>query len=178
MIVATSSLCACASILGVDDGLPLAEGGAPDTSLADSETPKDTSVLDTNVPDTSPFSPLSCGKLTCNAVTEGCCRTGMGTDAAAMTYQCTKSAAACDPNTSLFISCERGSNCVAQDAGSVCCAFNSPATSVGCSASCDNAGNTVVCDVADDGGNCPVHEAGALNCLPSSQTLVGFTICK
>jgi len=53
-----------------------------------------------------------------------------------------------------------------------------PATSVGCSPSCDKAGNTVVCDVADDGGNCPVHEAGALSCLASYPTLVGFMICK
>jgi len=134
--------------------------------------------MDTYVADTLQFSPLTCGTLTCNAVTEGCCRTGSGTDAAAMTFQCSKSAG-CDPSTSLFITCERGSNCAAQDAGNVCCAFGSPATSVGCSPSCDSTGNTIVCDVADDdGGNCPVHEAGALSCLPSQTTLVGFTICK
>jgi hypothetical protein len=170
--------CACASLLGVEDGIPR-DDASVDGAIVDSSFVPDV-VVDGNKPDTARFSPLSCGTTTCNAASnEACCRTGTGDDAAAMTFKCVTSAAACDPATSVFIPCERGSNCASQDAGSVCCAFGSPATSVGCSPTCVDTGNTVVCDVADnDGGDCPVLEAGPLACLPSQATLVGFTICK
>lgn len=159
----------------MDDGIPRDDASAADTSVGDSSAQDVQS--DANKPDTTPFSALSCGGQICNAFTEGCCRTGTGTDAAAMTFQCT-TPSACDPATSVFVACERGSNCAAHDAGDVCCAFGSPASSVGCSPSCESTGNTVVCDVADDGGLCPVVDAGPLSCQPSQVTLVGFTICK
>ncbi len=172
-IAALSAVCGCASILGIDDGQP-----RDDASTLDTSKPGDSSVLDAPTDSNSPaFSPLACGSSTCNALKEGCCRSGSGTDAAALTFKCVTNASACDPK-SLYIPCDRGSNCAAQDAGVVCCAIGYPATSVACSPSCFANGNTVVCSTADDGGNCPADEAGPLTCQPSSQTIVGYSICK
>lgn len=188
MLASSGALAACASILGIDDGLVRQDGGpsdaAPDVVAVDSgdEAGNDATPdagLDARVDAPPPYSPLGCGKGTCNAVTQGCCREGNGSGASPYTYVCVSDAAACTSGSAIVVPCDRAANCVAQGKpGTVCCAntFNTRATAVACvaPAACPVDAATLVCGPGDD-ELCAAH---GWACLPSIDTITGWDICK
>lgn len=189
MLAFSGALAACASILGIDDGLPREDGGLADVTLdvipsGDSggdATPdaSDGAVADVIVDAPKPYSPLVCGNGTCNALAQGCCRTGYGDDASPYAYVCVNDAGACKAGGAIVVGCDSVASCAAQGkAGTVCCAngYFNPATAVACVApsACPDDAATMLCGPGDD-ELCAAH---GLACLSSVQTIVGWNICK
>ena len=192
LFACSASLVACASILGIDDGTAREDGGAVDATLdvvsADSgdegggDAAPDAIVdagADVPVDAPKPYSPLSCGSSTCNAVTQGCCRTGYGSDASPYSYVCVNDAGACTAAAALVVPCDRVANCAAQGKpGTVCCAnrFETKATSVACLApsACPIDASTILCGPGDN-ELCATH---GWTCFESYTTIVGWDICK
>ena len=179
LVAAVSGAFACADVLGIDDGQPRDDASVPDVTI-DQATPQpdasDAAPFDAADAAPPPMSPLSCGSATCNAYVEACCRTGVGTDAAAMSFKCVTDAADCKSNADLLVTCDRPANCEAQGhPGDVCCAWapvGQPAKSTGCAPDCADA--TVLCDPGDD----ELCKAIGLSCGSSITTIVGFDLCK
>jgi hypothetical protein len=174
LLVAASAICACATLLGIDDGKPR----ELDSSIADAsaaETTPDVVVVDVGVD--VPVSPLVCGTSTCNAFVEGCCRTSDPSDASAYAFDCVSDAASCKGG--LVVTCDESANCTALGhAGTECCAVvpdgGSVATSTQCLPYLDCFG-AFMCQPGDDEVCDP--DAGQ-SCLPSVSTILGYTICK
>ena len=182
----SGSLGACASILGLDDGVPrgtdagasdatldvISKDGAPDV-IADV-------VLDVPPDVPGPFSPLSCGKDTCNAVTQGCCRTGYDDAASPYSYVCVNDAGACTSTSAVFVGCDRAENCPAQGSpGHICCAnvvIGNLASGVACvgPSACGPDAGVILCGPGDN----ELCMARGNACLPSTVTIVGWNICK
>lgn len=180
-------LAACASILGIDDGIPREDAGVVDAA------PDVAPVVDSAVPDAGtdadaaadvaidvpkPFSPLPCGSATCNAVTQACCRTGAGGDGG-YAYKCIDDAGACTGNLPVVVACASSANCTAQGKpGNVCCAnaYNTAATSVSCTGPsfCPTNTFTILCGPGDD----ELCMSSGLSCASSVATIVGWNICK
>ncbi len=177
------ALAACADILGIDDGTARAgDASVPDAQGVDAGPDAKRPSLVTGIAP-PPFSPLACGSDTCNAVTQGCCSHGSGTDAAAFTYACVDFDGG-DCEGGLLYHCDRPDNCDHQGKpGDVCCAFaggSGVAYDVECAtaAECedfDASYATRLCNPGDD-SLCP-PEAG-LSCRPSVLTVIGYPICK
>ncbi|HEX7604367.1 MAG TPA: hypothetical protein VF316_22265 [Polyangiaceae bacterium] len=192
VLASSASLAACASILGIDDGIPREDGGLGDATLdvvaGDSggeggdATPDAIADAGPDVPVDAlePFSPLSCGNTTCNAVTQGCCRTGQGSDASPYGYVCVDDGGACASNSAVLVECDRAANCTAQGKpGHVCCAntpLNTKATAATCLSpgACGVSVGTILCGPGDD----ELCTAQGRNCLASSVTIVGWDICR
>ncbi len=132
VLVAASSICACASILGIDDGKPREpDASIPDVSVP--ETTPDVVIVDVGVD--VPTSPLVCGTSTCNALVEGCCRTSDPADASAYSFDCVSDAASCSGG--LIVTCDESANCTALgQPGTVCCAVVPDGGSVATSTQC------------------------------------------
>jgi hypothetical protein len=172
-------LAACATLLGIDDGIPRGDAGVVDvgidvpTSDAAGDVATD-AAIDQVVAAPKPFSPLGCGTMTCNVLGEICCRTG--TPDGGYTYSCLADAGACQGTLPVVVSCSNTASCVAQGKpGTVCCAngASSPATKAECLSTCPLATATIVCGPGDD-ELC----ASTQTCAQSTITLVGWTICK
>lgn len=189
VLASSGAVAACASILGLDDGLPREDGGLADVTIdvlpsgdASADATPDASadaVADVLVDAPKPYSPIPCGNTTCNSVTQGCCRTGYGDDASPYAYACVNDAGACKAGGSIVVGCNSVANCAAQGKpGAVCCAntFQNLATDVSCVApsACPDDAATILCGPGDD-ELCAAH---AFACLPSSYTIVGWNICK
>jgi hypothetical protein len=173
--LACVSAAACANILGIDDGIPRVDASldvgvpdGPDDAVSDAGA---------DVEAEAPFSPLSCGTLTCNfAAGETCCRR----DAAS--YACVDDAAACKGD--LNIPCDRPEQCGGSEAGpKECCTTDTlsdsgvyVATSVACmtAAQCEPIPTHYILCGDDSGKDC----ADATTCSMSVTTLPGFLICK
>lgn len=183
----SSLLAACASILGIDDGIPREDAGVVDVAqevapIVDSAPPdagRDADAsADVAVDVPLPFSALGCGSATCNAVTQACCRTGAGGDAGYV-YKCISDAGACTGNLPVVVNCDRTDNCAAQGKpGQICCAnaLNNPATNVACTSPsfCPTNTLTILCGPGDD----ELCMSNGLACLPSTYTIIGWKICK
>jgi hypothetical protein len=166
---------ACADILGIDDGKPRTyeDASIPDAS-ADVTTLPDVKpeALADVAPDV-PTSPLECGDASCNAITQACCRTGDPVDASTQSFACITAAATC---SGLKVTCSDNANCAAQgNVGLECCAEvdgGTVATTTACAkpGTCSGA---PMCQPGDD-ENC----TGDSGCKPSTQTIIGWTICK
>jgi len=182
IVASCGFVAACAQILGIDDGIPRT---SDDASVLDASTPETTTLPDATPPPVDappdvPTSPLACGTNTCNALVQGCCRTGDPVDAAAQSFACVTDAAACTGG--LVVTCDNATTCAALGhPGDVCCA-NVPdggayATKTTCvaAAACTAAGGAILCTPGDD-EVCDV-DAGQ-SCLPSVQTIVGWDLCK
>lgn len=180
LLVAASSIYACATLLGIDDGVPRQQDSSVGDSSSTPEAGADV-VNDVGADVASdvvvPVSPLACGTSTCNALVEGCCRSGDPADASAESFGCVSDAAACKGG--LVVTCDETANCTALGhLGDVCCAVipdsGNAATSTVCMpfASCTGA---IMCRPGDDEA-CDV-DAGQ-SCLPSAQTILGYDICK
>jgi hypothetical protein len=175
-LVALVLLASCADILGIDDGTPRTYEDASIDVANDVTTLPDVKneAAPDVAPETAPNSPLPCGDASCNAYVEACCRTGSQTQVDAQAFACVASDASCG---GLKVTCADNANCAAQGhPGEECCAFipdgGSIATSTGCiKASACSGGD--MCTPGDD-ENC----TGEAGCLPSVQTIVGWTICK
>lgn len=187
----SAALVACASILGLDDGTPREDAGPIDATVdvtidVISSTDATPDVVAPDVgPDVAPdapkpFSPLSCGSATCNAVTQECCRTGYGDDASPYAYGCVSDAGACKSASAILVGCDRAANCAAQGKpGHICCAnvvVGDLATAVTCLApsACGADAGTIVCGPGDD----ELCATQAFTCLASNYTIVGWNICK
>ena len=148
------------------------------TSDASADASDDVDVVkDAGADIVVPMSPLACGTSTCNALAQGCCRTGDPADASAESFACVSDAAAC--NGGLVVTCDETANCTALGhVGDICCAVIPDSGNAATStvympfASCTGA---IMCQPGDDEA-CDV-EAGQ-SCLPSVQTILGYTICK
>ena len=189
MFAGSASLFACASILGIDDGIPREDGGVGDATTLD-VAPADSGPGPDAARDAiadggfdapvDVYSPMSCGGNTCNAVTQGCCRTGNGGDASPYAYVCVNDGGACNGPAAIVVNCDRGANCAAQgQPGSVCCAnvlINAKATGVTCvpPSACSAEAGTVVCGPGDD----ELCASQGHACLASTVTIVGWKICK
>ena len=192
VLASSGALTACASILGVDDGLPREDGGLGDVTLdvipagdASGDATGDATLADADagadviVDAPKPYSPLPCGQDTCNAVTQGCCRKGDGSDASPYTYGCVSDAGACKAGGDIVVGCNSVANCEALGKpGTVCCAngYYNPATAVACVApsACPDDAATVLCGPGDD----ELCAALGYSCLSSVQTIGGWNICK
>ncbi len=181
MIVCCASVSACADILGIEDGTPREYDASAFDAPMDTTVLPDAKVVDVvsaDVPIDVPTSPLACGTSTCNALKEGCCRTGSFSQADAESFACVPSAAACDGG--LFVTCDEPANCAAQGhAGDVCCGvFIDGSTTVAGSTACTTASacNGVFVCVPGDDEMC-AFDAGQ-GCKPSSATILGWDICK
>jgi len=187
VLASSAALAACASILGIDDGIPREDGGPGDATLdvvvGDSSgdaTPDVIADAAPDVPVDAPYSPLSCGSGACNAVTQACCRTGVGSDASPYGYVCVNDGGACLGGSAVLVGCDRAANCEAQGKpGDICCAnvpINTKATAARCVApsACAADAGTIVCGPGDD----ELCTALSRKCLPSSVTIVGWDICR
>lgn len=176
-IAACTALCACAQILGIDDGTPrtYADGSIVDASEETTTLPEAAPPVDAGID--VPFSALACGTSTCNAVTEGCCRQGDPIDAMAQSFACVSDASDCDGG--LVVTCDDSLNCAALGhAGYECCATVPDGGSIATKTTCVVKGTctgTLMCTPGDD--ELCNADAGQ-SCLPSIQTIVGWTICK
>jgi hypothetical protein len=131
-------------------------------------------VVDTGID--VPISPLLCGKSTCNALIELCCRTGDPLDASGEIFTCMTDAAAC---SGLAVVCDEPANCTAQGhPGDVCCAIvpdgGSIANRTACvpQAACKGG---LMCQPGDD--EMCRFDAGE-TCKASIATILGWDICK
>ena len=190
VLASSGALAACASILGIDDGLPREDGGSDatlDVLAGDSggegggdATPDVIADVGADVPVDAPHSPLSCGNGVCNAVTQGCCRTGAGSDASPYDYVCVDDGGVCTGGSAVLVGCDRAANCTAQGKpGDICCAnvpISTKATAERCVApsACSISTGTIVCGPGDD----ELCTAQGRSCLPSSVTIVGWDICR
>lgn len=189
LIASSLGLAACASLLGLDDGVPREDAGVGDVTvdattdvISNDATPDVTAdAIADAAPDVpKPFSPLACGNGTCNAVTQACCRTGYGDDASPYAYVCVGDAGACKSASAALVGCDRASNCTAQGKpGQICCAnvvVGDLATDVRCvsPAACGADAGTIVCGPGDD----ELCATQAFTCLASTYTIVGWNICK
>ncbi len=176
--VCAVSVVECASILGIDDGIPRTDDGSVmDVGVTDVASQPD--VVDAgmdDVTDAAPFSPLSCGAVTCNfAVGEACCRTG------ASTYKCIDAGAKC---ADTLIPCDRKEQCAGGDAGPRdCCttdvltdAGTYVATAVACMPVAQCSPVPIHYDLCDDldAADCP----DGTTCTQSTTTLPTFYICR
>ncbi len=178
-----ASFVACADILGISDGTPRDyDSSVPDvasdnTVLPDAFGP-DASDAAVDAPIDLPTSPLACGTKTCNALKEGCCRTGSTTQADAQAFACVATAGACDGG--LFVTCDEPVNCTAQGhPNDVCCAVLNEAGTIAIGTTCTSAGSCAggvfVCEPGDD--EMCKFDAGQ-SCKDSVSTIVGWKICK
>jgi hypothetical protein len=179
VVIACAGIAACADILGIDDGVPRTYD---DASIEDASLPETTSIPDATPPPTDagidvPVSALACGDASCNALTEACCRTGVVTDASVQSFACVSDASAC--KNGLVVTCDDSTNCAALGhPGEACCAEVPDGASMATKTSCVPANactGMIMCQAGDD-EICDV-DAGQ-SCLPSMQTIVGWTICK
>jgi len=165
-------LASCADILGIDDGTPRTYDASIDVSNdVTTLDAKSEAAADVVAPDV-PKSPLACGKSSCNAYVEACCRTGDALDASAQTFTCIAADASC---AGLKATCAETANCTAQGhVGAECCAIipdgSAIATSTACASAC---GAAALCQPGDD-ENC----TGDASCQPSIQTVIGWMLCK
>lgn len=175
-LLAITAVCACADILGIDDGKVRTEDASSIDAPADvtsdvaADAPADAAIE-------AATSPLACGTSTCNALTEACCRTGDPADASAQTFACVAGDAGC---AGLRVTCDDPSTCAALGhAGEECCAEvfdgGTYATDTACVAPGTCSG-TVMCAPGDD-ELCAGGDSGK-TCQPSIQTVIGFMICK
>lgn len=178
VLAAAVGIAACANILGIDDGIPRQDDASIDAPLdvgGFDSADAGIDVMDAGID--VPPSPLACGKATCNALVEVCCRKGDPLDASGQTFACIGDAAAC--TNGLVIVCDQAESCTALGhPGEECCAIvpdgGSVATSTGCVASSACKG-AFMCQPGDD-EICNV-DAGQ-SCKPSTATVVGYDICK
>lgn len=180
LLVACSSVAACADILGIDDGIPREFDASIVDSASDTTTLPDAPVVDVaiDVPVDVPVSPLACGTAKCNAVNQACCRTGNPSQADAESFACVNSPSECDGG--LVVVCDEPANCAAQGhPGTVCCGVlpdsgGTIATTTACVApgACNG---VLLCEPGDD-EMCKL-DAGQ-GCYPSSATILGWLICK
>jgi len=177
------AVAACADILGIDDGIPRIE----DASLTDVQA--EAAIVDAGLDAAAeaeaeaappPYSALSCGNSTCNAVTQGCCsRRSIVADAAVYAYACINDDGG-DCDGGQLITCDRPDNCDKQGhVGQVCCARGSVSTVLCTTAlDCDypEAGQAYrMCEPGDDELCQP--DSGK-TCQPSNSAAVGYLLCK
>jgi hypothetical protein len=182
-LLAGMSLAACADILGIDDGLPRSE----DASLADVQ---EAATIDAaaDAPEEAeaeaappPFSPLSCGTDTCNAVSQGCCsRHTTQTDGAVVySYACIDDdGGSCDGGQ--LVTCDRPDNCDKQGhVGDVCCTTVATAPVVCTSAiACDHPEAGLAYRLCEPGDDELCEPDSGKKCLPSASSSVGWLLCK
>ena len=168
---------ACANILGIDDGTPRQyDASMPDVS-DNADAPPDVGVVVEAGVDAPATSPLLCGKSTCNALAEACCRKGDPLDASTQTFGCITDAAACA--TGLVVTCDETTTCDALGhSGDVCCAEVADGGSVAIRTRCiprAQCNGNIMCQPGDDEVCDP--DAGQ-SCQPSISTIVGWDVCK
>jgi len=171
--------CACANILGIDDGNPRESDGA----TTDSSVPDVTSLPDVTEPDVVveaapdvPVSPLACGDASCNAITEACCRTGSASQADAESFACAPADASC---AGLRVTCDESANCTALGhPGEECCAVLPDGGSVAIGTACVAAGTCSTVTLCEPGDDEVCNADAGKSCNPSSSTILGWEICK
>ena len=178
------TLAACASILGIDDGIPRAQ----DASLGDVHA--EAASLDAGLDGDAqaeaappPYSPLSCGKTTCNAVTQGCCsrKSTLADGGAVYAYACIDDDGG-DCDGGQLIACDRPDNCDKQGhAGEVCCALGTtPPSTVACTPAldCDYPEAGLAYRLCEPGDDELCQPDSGKTCLPSASSAVGYVLCK
>lgn len=186
---------ACAAILGIDEGTPRQDGGAPDATV-------DLGVLDVFTSDVADVAieaeaappPLTvpCGDAgPCVVGQTVCCRKGGNNN---LSWACLPDAAACVGGTNPHdIPCDRAEVCIALDAGfgadgapPVCCADTTTNDSgtflnrVVClqQQQCLNTGNVMCAPFPlDGGGNAEAGCPAPRTCRASQSIIVGYGIC-
>lgn len=114
---------ACATILGIDDGIPR-EDASVDATVDLTVIDVGTDVVDAPIDVPPPPLTVACGDAgDCTVGQSICCRRGA---VAPFTYACVTDAAACTGTNPKFIACDKASICAGFDAGDagppVCCA--------------------------------------------------------
>jgi len=163
---------------GSDSGSPV-DGGVPsDSSITDTNPPKDVQPADVQPPDSGPppKTPIYCGQsLTCSAPDQECCRQGFFqyTYACEMPGQC----------VGMAIPCDRAQNCASLGMpGTVCCGHYSQQgmQTLVDSVECKPAGqctqmqsSVIMCDPSDPNA-CPANT----KCQLSQVSIPGYYICR
>ncbi len=184
MMGAAAGLIACADILGIDDGTPRVEEDAsvdvvqPEQDAVAADVPPSQVVG----PPAPPYSPLSCGKFFCNAITQACCSHKKTVPEASpvYSYDCIED----DGGTcsGQLVTCDRTENCEAQGyPGMVCCASTTaPQGLVSCTPpeECDYPEAGLAWRLCEPGDDELCEPDSGKACLPSNSAAVGWRICK
>ena len=175
-------LAACANILGIDDGIPRAEDASVSDVHAEGAVLDAGLDADSQAEAASPYSPLSCGSATCNAVTEGCCSRKSAVDGSVVyAYSCiADDGGSCDGGQ--LITCDRPDNCDKQGhVGEVCCALGTtPPSTVACTSAldCDYPETGLAYRLCEPGDDELCQPDSGKSCSPSASAAVGYLLCK